>query len=50
MSAGFSVAVLEEDGVQQLQVTEVKAGGMASAKGTHFMHTLTCVKEINLLL
>ncbi|XP_039889134.1 T-lymphoma invasion and metastasis-inducing protein 1-like isoform X1 [Simochromis diagramma] len=30
---GFSVAVLEEDGVQQLQVTEVKAGGMASAKG-----------------
>ncbi|XP_047463292.1 rho guanine nucleotide exchange factor TIAM1 isoform X2 [Mugil cephalus] len=30
---GFSVAVIDEDGVQRLHVTEVKAGGLASAKG-----------------
>ncbi|KAM6907302.1 rho guanine nucleotide exchange factor TIAM1 [Xenentodon cancila] len=30
---GFSVAVIDEDGVQQLHITEVKAGGLASAKG-----------------
>ncbi|KAM8835008.1 rho guanine nucleotide exchange factor TIAM1 [Synchiropus picturatus] len=30
---GFSVAVLDEEGTQQLHVTEVKAGGLASAKG-----------------
>ncbi|XP_019952842.2 rho guanine nucleotide exchange factor TIAM1 isoform X1 [Paralichthys olivaceus] len=30
---GFSVAVIDEDGTQQLHITEVKAGGLASAKG-----------------
>nr|XP_020454143.1 T-lymphoma invasion and metastasis-inducing protein 1-like isoform X2 [Monopterus albus]XP_020454144.1 T-lymphoma invasion and metastasis-inducing protein 1-like isoform X2 [Monopterus albus] len=30
---GFSVAVTDEDGVQQLHITEVKTGGLASAKG-----------------
>ncbi|XP_029957639.1 T-lymphoma invasion and metastasis-inducing protein 1 isoform X1 [Salarias fasciatus] len=30
---GFSVAVIDEEGVQQLHVTEVKGGGLASAKG-----------------
>ncbi|AWO99751.1 putative T-lymphoma invasion and metastasis-inducing protein 1 [Scophthalmus maximus] len=30
---GFSVAVIDEDGTQQLHVTEVKEGGLASAKG-----------------
>ncbi|XP_064158091.1 rho guanine nucleotide exchange factor TIAM1-like [Anguilla rostrata] len=30
---GFSISVLEEDGVQQLYITEVKAGGLAFAKG-----------------
>uniref|UniRef100_A0A665UPS8 T-lymphoma invasion and metastasis-inducing protein 1-like n=1 Tax=Echeneis naucrates TaxID=173247 RepID=A0A665UPS8_ECHNA len=30
---GFSVAVIDEDGTQQLHVTEVKAGGLAAAKG-----------------
>ncbi|KAM9331979.1 rho guanine nucleotide exchange factor TIAM1-like [Pholidichthys leucotaenia] len=30
---GFSVVVIEEDGVQQLHVTDVKEGGLASAKG-----------------
>ncbi|XP_054610498.1 rho guanine nucleotide exchange factor TIAM1-like [Dunckerocampus dactyliophorus] len=30
---GFCVAVLDEDGTQQLHITEVKAGGLASAKG-----------------
>ncbi|KAM9788280.1 rho guanine nucleotide exchange factor TIAM1 [Neosynchiropus ocellatus] len=30
---GFSVAVLDEEGTQQLHVTEVKPGGLASAKG-----------------
>ncbi|XP_028277732.1 T-lymphoma invasion and metastasis-inducing protein 1 isoform X3 [Parambassis ranga] len=30
---GFSVAVIDEDSVQQLHITEVKAGGLASAKG-----------------
>uniref|UniRef100_A0A8D3EFM4 TIAM Rac1 associated GEF 1 n=1 Tax=Scophthalmus maximus TaxID=52904 RepID=A0A8D3EFM4_SCOMX len=29
----FSVAVIDEDGTQQLHVTEVKEGGLASAKG-----------------
>ena len=35
-SVGFSVAVIDEDGMQQLHITEVKAEGLASAKGTHF--------------
>uniref|UniRef100_A0A3B4UG40 TIAM Rac1 associated GEF 1 n=1 Tax=Seriola dumerili TaxID=41447 RepID=A0A3B4UG40_SERDU len=30
---GFSVAVIDEDGTQQLHITEVKAGGLAAAKG-----------------
>ncbi|CAB1458027.1 unnamed protein product [Pleuronectes platessa] len=30
---GFSVAVIDEDGTQQLHITEVKEGGLASAKG-----------------
>ncbi|KAK5917905.1 hypothetical protein CgunFtcFv8_002715 [Champsocephalus gunnari] len=30
---GFSVAVLDEEGTQQLHITEVKAEGLASAKG-----------------
>ncbi|XP_077578477.1 rho guanine nucleotide exchange factor TIAM1-like [Stigmatopora nigra] len=30
---GFSISVVEEDGVQQLYVTEVRAGGLAFAKG-----------------
>ncbi|XP_030648416.1 T-lymphoma invasion and metastasis-inducing protein 1 [Chanos chanos] len=30
---GFSVAVVEEDGTQQLHITDVKAGGLAFAKG-----------------
>eukprot|EP00064_Thunnus_orientalis_P001261 superscaffoldBa00000085_g1263 len=30
---GFSVEVIDEDGTQQLHITEVKAGGLASAKG-----------------
>ncbi|XP_041657866.1 T-lymphoma invasion and metastasis-inducing protein 1 isoform X2 [Cheilinus undulatus] len=30
---GFSVAVIDEDGTQQLHITEVKAEGLASAKG-----------------
>ncbi|XP_051973371.1 rho guanine nucleotide exchange factor TIAM1-like [Xyrauchen texanus] len=30
---GFSVAVVEEDGAQQLHITDVKAGGLAFAKG-----------------
>ncbi|XP_049896087.1 rho guanine nucleotide exchange factor TIAM1 [Epinephelus moara] len=30
---GFSVAVIDEDGMQQLHITEVKAEGLASAKG-----------------
>lgn len=33
--AGFSVAVIDEDGTQQLHVTEVKAEGLASAKGAY---------------
>lgn len=33
-SLGFSVAVIDEEGTQQLHITEVKAGGLASAKGT----------------
>lgn len=36
MSVGFSVAVIDEDGTQQLHVTEVKAEGLASAKGIDF--------------
>lgn len=34
-SAGFSVAVIDEDGTQQLHITEVKAEGLAAAKGTN---------------
>ncbi|KAG7455586.1 hypothetical protein JOB18_045786 [Solea senegalensis] len=30
---GFSISVVEEDGVQQLYITDVKAGGLAFAKG-----------------
>ncbi|KAM4545415.1 rho guanine nucleotide exchange factor TIAM1 isoform 3-T3 [Odontesthes bonariensis] len=30
---GFSVAVVDEDGEQQLHITDVKEGGLASAKG-----------------
>ncbi|KAM6984184.1 rho guanine nucleotide exchange factor TIAM1 isoform 1-T2 [Tautogolabrus adspersus] len=30
---GFSVAVIDEDGMQQLHITEVKEDGLASAKG-----------------
>ncbi|KAF3840761.1 hypothetical protein F7725_006623 [Dissostichus mawsoni] len=30
---GFSVAVIDEEGTQQLHITEVKAEGLASAKG-----------------
>ncbi|KAM9728951.1 rho guanine nucleotide exchange factor TIAM1 isoform 2-T2 [Menidia menidia] len=30
---GFSVAVVDEDGVQQLHITDVKPGGLAAAKG-----------------
>uniref|UniRef100_A0A9J7ZBN3 TIAM Rac1 associated GEF 1 n=1 Tax=Cyprinus carpio carpio TaxID=630221 RepID=A0A9J7ZBN3_CYPCA len=30
---GFSVVVVEEDGAQQLHITDVKAGGLAFAKG-----------------
>uniref|UniRef100_A0A3Q3VYF4 Uncharacterized protein n=1 Tax=Mola mola TaxID=94237 RepID=A0A3Q3VYF4_MOLML len=33
MGYGFSVAVIDEDGTQQLHITEVKATGLASAKG-----------------
>ncbi|XP_031664690.1 T-lymphoma invasion and metastasis-inducing protein 1 [Oncorhynchus kisutch] len=32
---GFSIAVVDEEGTQQLHITEVKAGGLASAKGLH---------------
>uniref|UniRef100_A0A3P8STV1 TIAM Rac1 associated GEF 1 n=1 Tax=Amphiprion percula TaxID=161767 RepID=A0A3P8STV1_AMPPE len=32
-SSGFSISVVEEDGVQQLYITDVKAGGLAFAKG-----------------
>lgn len=34
-SAGFSVVVVDEDGTQQLHITEVKAEGLAAAKGTN---------------
>ncbi|XP_026184416.1 T-lymphoma invasion and metastasis-inducing protein 1-like isoform X2 [Mastacembelus armatus] len=30
---GFSVAVIDDDGTQHLHITDVKAGGLASAKG-----------------
>ncbi|XP_049598655.1 rho guanine nucleotide exchange factor TIAM1 isoform X2 [Syngnathus scovelli] len=30
---GFSVSVLDEEGTQRLHITDVKAGGLASAKG-----------------
>ncbi|KAJ3591359.1 hypothetical protein NHX12_009304, partial [Muraenolepis orangiensis] len=32
---GFSISVVEEDGVQQLYITDVKAGGLAFAKGLY---------------
>lgn len=35
VSVGFSVAVIDEDGTQQLHITEVKPEGLASAKGTY---------------
>lgn len=31
--SGFSISVVEEDGIQQLYITDVKAGGLAFAKG-----------------
>lgn len=36
-SVGFSVEVVDEDGTQQLHVTEVKADSLASAKGRYFI-------------
>lgn len=33
LSPGFSVAVIDEDGTQQLHITEVKPDGLAAAKG-----------------
>lgn len=33
MFVGFSVVVIDEDGTQQLHITDVKAEGLASAKG-----------------
>ncbi|XP_056612720.1 rho guanine nucleotide exchange factor TIAM1 isoform X1 [Triplophysa dalaica] len=30
---GFSISVVEEDGIQQLYITDVRAGGLAFAKG-----------------
>lgn len=33
VSVGFSVDVMDEDGMRQLHISEVKAGGLASAKG-----------------
>ncbi len=36
VSVGFSVAVIDEEGMQQLHITEVKAEGLASSKGTYF--------------
>lgn len=35
------MAVIDEDGTQQLHVTEVKAEGLASAKGIDFFFFLT---------
>lgn len=35
ISAGFTVEVTEEDAVHRLHVTEVKPGGLASAKGKY---------------
>uniref|UniRef100_A0A673JSP1 T-lymphoma invasion and metastasis-inducing protein 1-like n=1 Tax=Sinocyclocheilus rhinocerous TaxID=307959 RepID=A0A673JSP1_9TELE len=32
--SGFSISVVEEDSVQQLYITDVKAGGLAFAKGS----------------
>ncbi|KAJ8342539.1 hypothetical protein SKAU_G00324670 [Synaphobranchus kaupii] len=32
-SSGFSITVVEEDGVQQLHISDVKEGGLAFAKG-----------------
>lgn len=31
---GFSISVVEDDSVQQLYITDVKAGGLAFAKGS----------------
>lgn len=45
MSIGFSVAVIDEDGTQQLHITEVKAGGLACAKGTLFFFLLKSEKQ-----
>lgn len=30
---GFSISMVEDDSVQQLYITDVKAGGLAFAKG-----------------
>lgn len=35
---GLSISVVEEDGVQQLYITDVKAGGLAFAKGLITLH------------
>lgn len=39
LSTGFSVAVIDEEGTQQLHITEVKAEGLAAAKGTLSLFT-----------
>lgn len=44
-STGFSISVVEEDGVQQLYITDVKAGGLAFAKGSS--HFISCQKEVS---
>lgn len=46
--SGFSISVVEEDGVQQLYITDVKAGGLAFAKGLCLIEKLSAV-AINLL-
>lgn len=42
------MAVVDQDGVQQLHITEVKAGGLASVKGTQMfmcIYRIYCVKN-----
>lgn len=50
VSIGFSVAVIDEDGTQQLHITDVKAEGLASAKGTYFFFILTNKFEVCIVL
>lgn len=33
LPAGFSISMVEDESVQQLYITDVKAGGLAFAKG-----------------